>query len=185
MKQNLRAQVLPLNGASVVEAVDGLHDIFSEDAEMKDYADEPHDDPDDPDDTHLKQNDLGIVVAVQAGQDKHGLSLRSFVSFIDRPNMLATYTPSSQSTPLQDPMTARIFCHFINVTGPCMSMYERHPANPSLIFQGSPVLKSQQHIWTCKISRLQREEQLVDKHTQIHSPPLLSRSPGCYMPCLP
>lgn len=102
---------------------------------------------DDPNDTHLKRNDLGIVVAVQAGQDRQGLNLRSFVSFIDRPDMLATYTPSSQSTPLRDQMTARIFCHFVNVTGPCMSMFERHPSNPALMFQGTPVPKHQQHIW--------------------------------------
>ena len=108
---------------------------------------------DDPNDTHLKRNDLGIVVAVQAGQDKQGTNLRSFVSFIDRPDMLATYTPSSQSTPLRDQMTARIFCHFVNVTGPCMSMFERHPSNPALMFQGTPVPKSQQHIWACKLSR--------------------------------
>ncbi|KAE8447812.1 hypothetical protein EG329_010206 [Mollisiaceae sp. DMI_Dod_QoI] len=99
-------------------------------------------------DDHLKNNDLGIVVALQANQDNHGLSIRSFTSFIDRPNMLATYVPSSQSTPLRDPMTARIFCHFVNVTAPSISMFERHPANPSLIFQGEPVPKAQQHIWT-------------------------------------
>jgi hypothetical protein len=64
--------------------------------------------------------------------------------------MLATYVPSSQSTPLRDPMTARIFCHFVNVTGPCMSLFERHPANPSLMFQGAPVPKSQQNIWACE-----------------------------------
>ncbi|CZT43768.1 related to UPC2-regulatory protein involved in control of sterol uptake [Rhynchosporium secalis] len=102
---------------------------------------------DDPHDTHLKRNDLGIIVAVQAGQDKQGLNLRSFVSFIDRPDMLATYMPSSQSTPLRDQMTARIFCHFVNVTGPCMSLFERHPSNPALMFQGTPVPRSQQHIW--------------------------------------
>ncbi len=125
-------------------------DVSDEDGDMDmggfdDFA------QDDPQDTHLRNNDLGIVVAVQAGQDKHGLNIRSFVSFIDRPDMLATYTPSSQSTPLRDQMTARIFCHFVNVTGPCISMFERHPANPSLIFQGTPVPKSQQHIWACKL----------------------------------
>ena len=103
-------------------------------------------------DDHLRKNDLGIVVALQANQDSRGLSVRSFTSFIDRPNMLSAYIPSSQSTPLRDPMTARIFCHFVNVTGPSMSMFERHPANPSLIFQGKPVPKSQQHIWTCMFS---------------------------------
>lgn len=101
-------------------------------------------------DGHLRNNDLGIVVALQARQDNQDLSLRSFTSFIDRPDMLATYVPSSQSTPLRDPITARIFCHFVNVTGPSMSLFERHPANPSLMFQGAPVPKSQQNIWACK-----------------------------------
>jgi hypothetical protein len=95
-------------------------------------------------------NDLAMVVALQNGQENQGLRLRSFTSFIDRPDMLATYVPSPQSSPLRDSMTARIFCHFINVTGPSISIFERHPANPSLIFQGQPVPPSQQHIWTCK-----------------------------------
>lgn len=106
--------------------------------------------PETTEDDHLKRNDLGILVALQAQQDIQDLSMRSFTSFIDRPNMLAMYQPSARHSPLQDPMTARIFCHFINVTGPSISMYERHPANPSLIFQGRPVSKSQQHLWTCK-----------------------------------
>lgn len=124
-------------------------DVSDEDVEMGEtnesgvWQEAAHDD-------HLKNNDLGFVVALQANQDSHGVSLRSFTSFIDRPDMLATYVPSSQSTPLRDPMTARIFCHFVNVTGPCISMFERHPANPSLIFQGEPVPKTQQHMWTCK-----------------------------------
>jgi hypothetical protein len=132
-------------------------DVSDEDFEMGEanesgvWQEAAHDD-------HLKNNDLGIVVALQANQDSHGVSLRSFTSFIDRPNMLATYVPSSQSTPLRDPMTARIFCHFVNVTGPCISMFERHPANPSLIFQGEPVPKTQQHMWTCKLERVLTEE---------------------------
>jgi hypothetical protein len=100
-------------------------------------------------DDHLKSNDLGIVVALQAGQDSQGLGLRSYTSFIDRPDMLATYMPSSQATPMSDRTTAMIFCHFVNVTGPSMSIFERHPSNPSLIFQGTPVPRSQQHIWSC------------------------------------
>jgi hypothetical protein len=101
-------------------------------------------------DSHLQNNNLGIVVALQARQESHDLRVRSITSFIDRPNMLATYTPSPQSSPLNDSMTARLFCHFIHVTAPSISMFERHPANPSLIFQGQPVPKAQQHVWTCK-----------------------------------
>ena len=106
----------------------------------------------DPQDEHLRKNDLGIVVALQASQDNQGLRMRSLYDFIDREDMLATYAPSLQSSPLRDPMAARLFCHFVNVTAPIISMFERHPANPSLIFQGQPIPKSQQHIWTCKLS---------------------------------
>ncbi len=123
-------------------------DVSDEEDMMGEDEDEPWEE--EIQDDHLKNNDLGIVVALQASQDNQAVSLRSFTSFIDRPNMLATYVPSTQTTPMRDRMTARIFCHFVNVTGPSMSMFERHPANPSLIFQGAPVPRSQQHIWACK-----------------------------------
>jgi hypothetical protein len=137
----------------MVEDEDDPFDVSDEDVTMEGY-DRPSLWQDDTQDSHLRNNDLGIVVALQANQDNQGVSLRSFTSFIDRPDMLSTYVPSSQSTPLRDPMTARIFCHFVNVTGPSMSMFERHPANPSLMFQGTPVPKSQQHIWACELRLL-------------------------------
>lgn len=120
-----------------------------EDTKMGEREDDEDSEEDDLD-THLKNNDLGVVVALQARQDT--AQPRTFTSFIDQPDMLSHYIPSSRSSPLRDPMTARVFCHFINVTGPAMSMFERHPANPSLIFKGEPVPRSQQHIWTCKLS---------------------------------
>jgi hypothetical protein len=99
---------------------------------------------------HLKNNDLGIVVALQAAQDSQDQGIRTIHAFINgHDNVLAHYRPSGRSSPLNDSTTARIFCHFINVTAPIINLYERHPANPSLIFQGHPIPKSQQHIWTC------------------------------------
>jgi hypothetical protein len=133
-----------------VEDDDDPFDVSDEDEEMDEFNDGQDRPSDIQDQHHLKNNDLGVVVALQARQDTQRLALRSITSYIDRPDMLATYVPSPQASPLQDPMAARIFCHFINVTGPTMSMFERHPANPSLIFQGRPVPRSQQHIWTCK-----------------------------------
>ncbi|KAH6663471.1 hypothetical protein B0J14DRAFT_661984 [Halenospora varia] len=97
---------------------------------------------------HLRSNDLGLMVAHRAGHQTHDTNPRSFTSSMDHQNMLATYTPSPQSSPLNDSKMAAVFCHFVNVTGPCISMFERHPANSSLIFQGRPILQSQQHIWT-------------------------------------
>ena len=128
------------------------YDVSDDDAAMEEYEQDGGTWQGQLQENNLKNNDLGIVVALQARQENQDFGFRSITSFIDRPNMLATYTPSPQSSPLSDSMTARLFCHFIHVTGPTMSMFERHPANPSLIFQGQPVLKSQQHIWTCKSS---------------------------------
>lgn len=103
-----------------------------------------------PADSCTMDDELGVMVAFQADQVKQDLSLRSITSFIDRPNMLSTYIPSHRSSPLNNSMTARIFSHFIHVTAASISMYERHPANPSLIFEGVPVPRSQQSLWTCK-----------------------------------
>ncbi|QSZ34049.1 hypothetical protein DSL72_005629 [Monilinia vaccinii-corymbosi] len=97
---------------------------------------------------HDIDHGIGAVIALQARQNAQDQSLRSFTSLIDRANMLSAYNPSLKSSPLNDSMTARIFCHFINVTGPSISMFERNPANPSLIFQGRSVPSPQQHIWT-------------------------------------
>jgi hypothetical protein len=138
--------------SAIVEDENDPFDVSDEDTTMEQQEESSGAWQEDIQDDHLRNNDLGIVVALQARQDTQDLSLRSFTSFIDRPDMLATYMPTPQSTPLKDPMTARIFCHFVNVTGPCISLFERHPANPSLIFQGVPVPKSQQNIWACKLS---------------------------------
>lgn len=105
-----------------------------------------------PADSCTMDDELGAIVTLQADQINQDLSLlRSITSYIDRPNMLSTYVPSHRSSPLNNVMTARIFSHFIHVTAATISLYERHPANPSLILQGTPVPKSQQHIWTCKL----------------------------------
>lgn len=99
---------------------------------------------------NLKNNDLGIFVALQVSQDMQEQRLRTYHSFLDGPNVLTSYQPSARSSPLTDSTTARIFYHYVNVTAPSISLYERHPANPSLMFQGRPVPRSQQHIWACK-----------------------------------
>lgn len=98
---------------------------------------------------HLQNNDLGIIVALQASQDMKEQRLRTYHSFLDGPNVLTSYQPSARSSPLNDSTAAQIFYHYVNVTGPSISLYERHPANPSLMFQGRPIPRSQQHIWAC------------------------------------
>lgn len=99
-----------------------------------------------------RDNELATVVAIQAAQTREDTRIRTYHSVIDNygPNMLASYHPSARDSPLSNPIAAGIFCHFINVIAPSMSMFERHPTNPSIVFQGNPVPRSQQHIWSCK-----------------------------------
>lgn len=130
------------------EGQSDLFDVSDSDTMMEEY--ESSDWQEDNQQDHLNRNDIGIVVAMHASQDNQGIALRTFTTHIETSDMLAHYIPSSQATPMRDPVTARIFCHFVNVTGPSMSIFERHPANPSLMFQGATVPRSQQHIWACK-----------------------------------
>jgi hypothetical protein len=100
---------------------------------------------------HLESNDLGIQVArrLEPLHDLYGVGIRSFAGPAND-NILDAYTPSSDSSPLNDSHTAAIFWYFVNVTGQSMSLYERHPFDPTPMFQGHPVPKQRQHIWTCQ-----------------------------------
>lgn len=90
--------------------------------------------------------DLGLMVALSANRSDKGN--RSFYNYLNEPNVLSAYYPAYAASPLLDPQTARIFCHFVTATGPTLSIYERHPANPSIIFAGHPVPISQRSLWT-------------------------------------
>lgn len=100
---------------------------------------------------HLENNDLGVIVAgrLHGSQlvDAVGTRLRTFSTSMDD-YTLSTYVPSSTSSPLNDAQTAAVFWYFVNVTGPSMSLFERRPFDPTPIFQGQPVPRSRQHIWT-------------------------------------
>jgi hypothetical protein len=131
-----------------IEDEEDPFDVSDDDIDMEDYGDTRQwNDQNSP----QTPKNLSVLVAFQRNRSNSVVGLRSFKSYIDGMDGLTNYIPSPQSTPLRDQITARIFCHFINVSGPAISMYERHPANPSLIFQGTPVPKSQQHIWACKL----------------------------------
>ena len=118
-----------------------------DEASMADSEDD--DIPMDVHDAHLVSNDLGIHVArrLEATADAYGTRMRSVAGFPEL-NVLQTYMPSSISSPLKDSQTAAVFWYFVNVTGGSMSLYERHPFDPTPVFQGQPVPKTRQHIWT-------------------------------------
>lgn len=91
-------------------------------------------------------SNLGLMMKLSAHQNNP--NVRSITNFLDGPNMLATYTPIYSASPLMDPQTARVFCHFIAATGPTLNVFERHPSNPSVIFTGRPAPQSQRSLWS-------------------------------------
>jgi len=139
------------NARMAYAAHDDRHWSSDDEASLGESEDEDEGIADD-DLAHIKSNDLGIQVAQRViGQaEYYDVRVRTFSGFVDANSVLDTYTPSSISSPLNDTQTASVFWYFVNVTGPSLSLYERHPFDPSSMFQGQPVPKSRRHIWTCE-----------------------------------
>ncbi|CAN9125125.1 unnamed protein product [Alternaria alternata] len=74
------------------------------------------------------------------------LGIRRYDAFL-YDGLLSDYRPEYAASPLRNPKTARVFAHYIHVNGPTLSMYERNPRNPTLIFEGS-TRPAQQGLWT-------------------------------------
>lgn len=99
--------------------------------------------------TMAHHQELGLVAA-RGARDAFGIHQRTFGFPSD--NLLSSYTTTQGDSPLNDPQAASVFKHFISVTGPSMSLYERHPYDPSAVFQDSQLPKSRRHIWSCEYS---------------------------------
>lgn len=93
-----------------------------------------------------QQSDLSLMLSLSTHRDDR--NFRSVTSFLNDPDILATYQPTFSASPLMDPQTARVFCHFVTSTAPSLSIYERRPGNPSVMFTEHPVPLAQQNIWT-------------------------------------
>ncbi|KAI0430165.1 hypothetical protein F5Y09DRAFT_239004 [Xylaria sp. FL1042] len=119
---------------------DWEYDFYDDDASMGESDDEFLSAP--------QLDGPGVVTSQRLDHQYHmlGTHTRTF-STIGAETVLATYDPSPINSPLTDKHIAAVFWHFINVTGPSMSIYERHPLDPSNIFQGQ-IPTSKQHGWT-------------------------------------
>ncbi|KAK7981873.1 hypothetical protein PG996_009559 [Apiospora saccharicola] len=99
-----------------------------------------------------KLNQLGLIAAQQASNrfDVFGTQPRTFSGYADA-GVLVSYEPDPSTSPLNDPNIAAVFWHFVNVTGPSISIYERHAFDHSLAasLQGQNV-QARQHIWAYK-----------------------------------
>ncbi|KAL2788902.1 hypothetical protein BJX66DRAFT_339835 [Aspergillus keveii] len=115
---------------------------------MDDDDDDPYDvETDEEAEEQVKMQNLNQLNMVMASAHRDEKQLRLFTTYLDEPNMLATYQPTYSSSPLNNPKTARIFLHFIHATGPALSVFERHPIDGSTRF-GAPVPIAQQGLWT-------------------------------------
>ncbi|KAI5926162.1 hypothetical protein F4810DRAFT_699701 [Camillea tinctor] len=140
-----------------IEEVEPVGRIIEPELEAWEYADSEDDasmaeSDDEPvlsqRDSQFSLHQLGVVMSQSADQPYHmfGTHPRTFSTYAAE-NLLATYNPTPADSPLKNKQVASIFWHFIHVTGPTISLFERHPFDPSPIFQGQPVPKARQHIW--------------------------------------
>ena len=105
----------------------------------------------------VQPSELGLMIQMSACRNT--VDVRSMNNFLNEPNVLATYQPAYAATPLMDPHTARVFCHFITATGPTLNVCERHPANPSVVFSGRPVPEAQRALWSYTMPMLALKHQ--------------------------
>ncbi|KAK5119616.1 hypothetical protein LTR85_007445 [Meristemomyces frigidus] len=75
------------------------------------------------------------------------MQTRRYDTFISN-GMLDHYRVEEHANPLRHGPTARVFAHFISVTGPSLSIFERHPRNTSVLFTEGHIPFSQQGLWT-------------------------------------
>jgi hypothetical protein len=102
------------------------------------------------DDTQDPRQVLGPVMKQFNGTwDTNGTRVRTFSTFAQS-NILSDYTASARITELMDPVMLQIFMHFIQVTGPSMSLYERHPFDHTGENSFDPTPKGANNLWSCK-----------------------------------
>lgn len=78
----------------------------------------------------------------------------SFRSFLPDQGVLTTYHPTMTSSPLMNHTTAKIFCHFIYVLGPSLSLFERVRPNPHITFTPGVGLNGPQNVWSYTVPML-------------------------------
>lgn len=100
------------------------------------------------------QHDMSLMLSRHTTRDVS--RQRTFRTFLDDSYVLATYRPSPTTSPLTDEKCCQIFCHFVAVTGPCISIFERQApmANSSILFSNSPIPASQKALWTYTLPSL-------------------------------
>ncbi|KAF4965747.1 hypothetical protein FSARC_6477 [Fusarium sarcochroum] len=98
--------------------------------------------------------------------DSNGTRVRTFSTFAQC-NILSDYTATARITELKDPVMLQIFMHFIQVTGPSMSLYERHPFDHTGENSFDPTPKGANNLWSFK--RFKQAEKDAQNQNQMDS----------------
>lgn len=131
-----------LNAAAVEVQDDDYYDVGSdEEMEGDAFANEQQ--------SLLQQHALSRILAANQISSQP-LQSRRYDTFIYS-GILDHYRPELVANPLKNPATARVFAHFIAVTGPSLSIFERHPRNTSVLFTEGSIPLSQQGLWTYRM----------------------------------
>lgn len=93
----------------------------------------------------ILSRDFSLIQRIHR-ENTNELDIRRYDAFIYE-GILNHYRTEQVANPLKNPKTARVFAHFIHVTGPSLSIYERNPRNPMSLFEG-PIPPSHQSLWT-------------------------------------
>ena len=75
------------------------------------------------------------------------LQMRRYDTFIYE-GILDHYRSDDHANPLRNRATAMVFAHFVAVTGPSLSIFERHLRNSSVLFSEGQIPFPQQGLWT-------------------------------------
>jgi hypothetical protein len=127
-----------LDEAAIECEDDDYYDVQS-DEEMPDRDDEKEED------MVVLSQDYSLIRRIHF-ENTSELTVRRYDAFI-YDGFLTHYKAENVANPLKNPKTARVFAHFIHITGPSLSIYERNPRNPNPIFDRTtpPGLQS---LWT-------------------------------------
>jgi hypothetical protein len=80
---------------------------------------------------------LGDLVWAHQNAPYYGYAtqMRSILAYANNMTM-TTYKPTANNLPINDPVTKVVFIHFVSVTGPTMSLFERQAFDAPRVFSG-------------------------------------------------
>ena len=89
-----------------------------------------------------------VVRNIRNPASRHA-GVRKFVSF-NRNDVVGEYMDSPYATDLKDGAKRRLFEHFIRITGPSISLYERHSCDSPERISNGTVPGGNSNIWSCE-----------------------------------